>query len=122
MAETSEALAPVAQTILNSQYTPGVVGEANPWGPQGSYRPRLLSSSKLDAISTTAWHLGNFKKQFRRKWGIRMEMVTMSGDITNYLRSRIAFEARVGWDCEVGATDYIYVIQNLTGTTAPKDA
>lgn len=117
-----DALELTAQTILNSTMTPGVVNEQNPWGPAGSRRPRLLSTPKLDALSTTAWYLGNFRKQFKRKWGIRMEMVTMSGDITNYLRSRIAFEARVAWDCKVGAQDYVYVVQSLTGTTAPKDA
>lgn len=116
---TPDALAPTAQTILNSQYTPGVVGEVNPWGPSGAYRPRLLSSPKLDDLSTTAWYLGAFQKQYRRKWSIRMEMVSMSGDLTNYVRSRIAFEARVGWDCEVGAVDYVYVVQNLEASTAP---
>jgi len=117
-----DALAPTAQTLLNSMLTPGVMNEQNPWGPQGAYRPRLLSTPKLDDLSTSAWYLGAFRKQFRRKWAIRMEMVTMSGDVTNYLRSRIAFEARVAWDCKVGATDYVYVVQNLAGTTAPKDA
>ena len=110
-----------AQTLLNSVYTPGVFNELNPWGPQGSRRPRLLSSPKLDDLSTSAWYMGNFRKQFKRKWSIRMEMVTMSGDVASYLRSRIAFEARVAWDCEVGAQDYVYVVQSLSGTTAPKD-
>jgi hypothetical protein len=116
-----DALEATAQTILNSTLTPGVANEQNPWGPQGSRRPKLLSTPKLDALSSTAWYLGNFKKQFRRKWGIRMEMVTMSGDLTNYLRSRIAFEARVAWDCKVGATDYVYVVQSLAASTAPKE-
>ena len=116
-----DALEATAQTILNSTQTPGVFGEQNPWGPQGSRRPRLLSSPKLDDLSTGAWYLGSFEKQFLRKWAFRMEMVTMSGDIATYLRSRIAFEARVAWDCEIGATDYVYVVQNLSGTTAPKD-
>src|SRR5690606_12110260 len=79
-----DAVVPTAQTILNSQFTPGVVGEVNPWGPQGSYRPKRLSSPKIDArVSTSAWLLGNCKKQFRRKWALRMEMVTMNGDLTN---------------------------------------
>lgn len=116
-----DALEFTAQSILNSVMTPGVFNEQNPWGPQGSRRPRLLSSPKLDDLSTSAWYMGAFNKQFRRKWAIRMEMVTMSGDLTNYLRNRIAFEARVAWDCEVGAQDYVYVVQNLSGTTAPKD-
>lgn len=114
-----DALAPTAQILLNSMMTPGVANEANPWGPQGAYRPQLLSSPKLDDLSTTAWYLGNFAKQFRRKWSVRMEMVVMNGDLTNYLRNRVAFEARVAWDCEVGAVDYVYVVQNLAGTTAP---
>ena len=116
-----DAVAPTAQTILGSQLTPGVANEQNPWGPQGSYRPQLKSTPKIDAFTTTCWLLGAFKKQFRRKWSIRMEMVTMSGDLTNYLRQRIAFEARVAWDCEVGATDYVYVVRNLAASTAPKD-
>lgn len=116
-----DALEFKAQTLLNSVYTPGVFNELNPWGPQGSRRPRLMSSPKLDDLSASAWYLGAFKKQFRRKWAIRMEMVTMSGDLTNYLRNRIAFEARVAWDCEVGAQDYVYVVQNLSASTAPKD-
>lgn len=114
-----DALAPTAQILLNSMMTPGVANEANPWGPQGAYRPQLLSSPKLDDLSTTAWYLGDFAKQFRRKWSVRMEMVVMNGDLTNYLRNRIAFEARVAWDCEVGAVDYVYVVQNLASTTAP---
>jgi hypothetical protein len=116
-----DALDLTAQTLLASLLTPGTENEENMWGPRGSRRPRLLSSSKIDDLSPTAWYLGRFMKQFRRKWAIKMEMVTMSGDITNYLRNRIAFEARVAWDCKVGAVDYVYVVQSLAATTAPKD-
>lgn len=119
------AVQTAAEQILNSQWSPGVVGEFNPWGPTGDRRPStgfLLTSPKLDDLSTTAWYYGAFRKQFRRKWALRIETVTQSGDLTKYLENRIAFSARVAWDCKVGATDYVYVLQNLTATTAPKDA
>ena len=114
-----DALAPTALKILNSELTPGVENEYSPWGPRGVYRPRLLSSPKMDDLSTTAWYLGDFKKQFRRKWKLRFEYVTLGMDTESFLRSRIAFQARIAWDCEIGAVDYVYVVQSLTGSTAP---
>lgn len=118
------ALETTAEQILNSLMTPGTPNEFNSWGPQGTRRPAnfLVTSPKLDDLSASAWYYGAPKKQFKRKWGLRMEMVTMTGDITKYLENRIAFAARVAWDCKVGATDYVYWLQNLTGSTAPKDA
>jgi len=114
-----DALAPTALKILNSELTPGVENEYSPWGPRGVYRPRLLSSPKLDDLSTTVWYLGDFQRQFRRKWKLRFEYVTLGMDTESFLRSRIAFQARIAWDCEIGAVDYVYVVQNLSATTAP---
>ncbi|MEK6684440.1 MAG: hypothetical protein AABY46_07255 [Nitrospirota bacterium] len=114
-----DALAPTALKILNSELTPGVENEYSPWGVRGVYRPRLLSSPKMDDLSTTAWYLGDFQKQFRRKWKLRFEYVTLGMDTESYLRSRLAFQARIAWDCEIGAVDYVYVVQNLAATTAP---
>jgi len=73
----------------------------------------------LDDLSTTVWYLGWFEKQFKRKWKLRFEYVTLGQDTESYLRSRIAFQARLGWDVEIGATDYVYVVQCLSATTAP---
>jgi hypothetical protein len=114
-----DALAGIAAKSLNSELEPGVENEINNWGPRGRYRPRLMSSPKMDDLSTTAWYLGWFEKQFVRKWKLRFEYVTMSGDTMEFLRTRLAFSARIAWDCEVGATEYVYVVQNLSGTTAP---
>ena len=109
----------VALKIANSRLEPGVENEINNWGPEGAYRPKIVSSPKLDDISTSAWYLGDFKKQFVRKWKLRLEMVSLEGNTQAYLESRIAFQARIAWDCEIGATDYVYVVQSLSGTTAP---
>lgn len=117
-----DALASVAGKTLGSEYTPGVANELNQWGPRGQWRPRLLSSPKLDDISTTAWYLGDFRRQFRRKWRMRMELVQAGMETESYLRSGIAFQARIGWDCEVGAVDCVYVVQSLSATTAPTAA
>lgn len=114
-----DALQNVAWRILNSLNNPGVEEEKNPWGPQGIYRPRIVSSPKLDDLSTTAWYLGDFRKQFVRKWKLRLEYVTMGTETESFLRSRIAFQARIAWDCEIGAVDYVYVVQSIAATTAP---
>ena len=113
-----------ATTLLNSEYVPGVVNEVNNYGPRGKWSitaDRLVSSPKLDDLSNSAWYLGAFKKQFRRKWKLRFEYVTLGGDTQAYLNSRIAFQARIAWDCETGCVDVVNVIQNLAATTAPKD-
>lgn len=115
------AVAPTADKLLLSEMTPGVANEYNPWGPRGRYRPTLSSSPKLDDLSTSAWYLGWFRKQFMRIWKLRLEYVTLSGNTQAFLNSRIAFQARLAWSVGIGARDYVYVIQNLDATTAPKD-
>lgn len=117
-----ESLAATALKILNSELEPGVRNEVNNWGPRGPYQPMFRSTPKMDDLSTSAWYLGAFRKQFVRKWSLRMEIVSMIGSDTQaFLDRRIGAQYRVGWDVEVGARDYVYVIQNLQGTTAPKD-
>lgn len=113
-----DALISVASKLLNSELVPGVANELNNWGPRGQYRPGLVSSPKLDDISTSAWYMGDFQSQFRRKWSLRMEYVAMSGDTESYLRSRIAFQARIAWNVEIGAVSYNRVVQSLSGTAA----
>jgi hypothetical protein len=114
-----DALIGVLNTIMASQFTPGVYNEVSQWGPQGMWRPKALSSPKLDDLSTTAWYMGDFKRQFVRKWKIKLEYVQLESDPGLYLRSRIAFQCRLAWDVEIGVVDHVYVVQNLTGTTAP---
>ena len=114
-----DALVATANKILNSELVPGVENEVNPWGPKGQYRPRIVSSPKLDDISTTAWYLGMFKKQFIRKWKLRYENVMLEGNTQMFLDKRIAAQMRVAWDVEIGALDYVYAVQCLSGTTPP---
>jgi len=110
--------------ILNSEYVPGVENEKSNWGPGGRWNipvGRVLSSPKCDDLSTGCWLMGAFKKQFRRKWKLRFEYVTLGTDTQAYLNSRIAAQFRIAWDCEVGAVDYVYCVRNLAATTAPAD-
>lgn len=116
-----DALAGTAAKLTMSEYQPGVENELNNWGPRGMYRPRVLSTPKLDDLSTSAWYLGDFKRQFKRKWKLRFEYVTLTTDTESFLKSRLAFQARIAWDVEVGAVDYVYVVQSLSATTAPAD-
>ncbi|MFA5436121.1 MAG: hypothetical protein WC372_08805 [Candidatus Neomarinimicrobiota bacterium] len=111
--------------IGNSEYVPGVENEQNNYGPRGMWSippERRLTTPKLDDLSATAWYMGMPKRQFRRKWKLRFEYVTLGADTQAYLNSRIAFQARIAWDCEIGATDYVYWVQNLSATTFPADA
>jgi hypothetical protein len=119
-----DALVGTASKLLNSEYVPGVENEKSNWGPGGRWHippERLLSSPKLDDLSTSAWYYGIFKKQFMRKWKLRFTYVTLGQNTQAYLDRDIAFQARISWDCEVGATDYVHVVQSLSGTDSPAD-
>ena len=113
------ALYSTALKIRGSELEPSVENELNAWGPRGAFQPKVLSSPKLDDISTTAWYYGDFKKQYRRKWKLNFEYVMLGNMTESFLTNRIAAQFRIAWDCEVGAVDYVYVIQSLSSTTAP---
>jgi len=120
-----DALLVNAWKILNSTLEPGVWNEKNFNGPEGGFRPRLLSSPKLDDLSTSAWYLmASPTKQFCRKWKLRPETVvlpgTSPGAAQSFLDARIGFQARLAFDMEVGSQDQgVYTTQSLSGTTAP---
>jgi hypothetical protein len=119
-----DALLGAASKIFNSEFVLGTSADVSPYGTRGRWHlppERIISSPKIDDMSTTAWYLGAFRRQFKRKWKLRFEYVTLGMDTQAYLQSRIAFQARIAWDCEVGAIDYVYCVQNLSGTTAPID-
>jgi hypothetical protein len=117
-------LSGVAAKILGSELVPGVVNEIANYGPRGPWAmpmTRMLTSNLLDDLSTSAWYLGAFKKQFIRKTKADLELVTLGQNTQAYLDSEVAFQARASEDVEVGATDYVYVVQNLSGSSAPGD-
>jgi hypothetical protein len=110
--------------VLNSEYVPGVENEKSNFGPGGKWGmspSRVVSSPKMDDLSASAWYFGAPQKQFKRKWKLRMEYLTLGTDTESYLRRGVAFQARIAWDVEIGATDYVYWIQCLSASTAPKD-
>lgn len=110
--------------ILNSEYVPGVENEVSNWGPRGMWNipmERVVTTPKLDDLSTTAWYYGAPQKQFVRKWKMRFEFMALGQTTQMYLTNQIAAQFRVAWDCEVGATDYVFWVQNLNATTFPID-
>jgi hypothetical protein len=111
--------------VANSEFVPGVENEVSNFGPNGKFhipKERIISSPKLDDLSATAWYYGAPQKQFIRKWKMMLEYVSLGQNTQLYLTNQIAFQARVAWDVEIGAVDYVYWIQNLAATTAPADA
>jgi len=119
-----DALVDKVLKVVNSEYVPGVYNEMSNWGPLGKWhipQGRIISSPKFDDISASCWHYGAPKLQFKRKWKLRMEYVSLGMETQAYLDSRVAFQARVAWDVEIGAVDYCYLIQNISSTTAPGD-
>ena len=112
-------LGSTARTLRNSILTPSVTNEVNDWGPQGAYQPRVLSTASLNRYSTTAWYLGRFRKQFKRLWRIEMEYMTLGMTTQEYLNRRIGWQGRICFAYGVGAVDYPYVVQALSGTTPP---
>ncbi|MFH1570541.1 MAG: hypothetical protein ABIL09_21305, partial [Gemmatimonadota bacterium] len=113
-----DALLGTALKIRGSQLQPSVENEVNNWGPVGAFQPRVLSSPKLDDLSTTAWYLGWFPRQFVRVWGLRAEYVELGETTESYLRNRTAYQARMAWRVGVGVQDHNLVVQSLSGTVA----
>lgn len=110
--------------VINSEYVPGVENERSNFGPGGKFhipQEKVISTPKLDDLSTSAWYYGAPKKEFLRKWKMLLELMQLGQSTQLYLTNQIAFQARVAWDVEIGATDYVFWIQNLSGTTAPAD-
>jgi len=119
-----DALVDVAAALVTEEYVRGVENQVNPVGPRGKFamtKDQVVSTPKLDDLSSSAWYLGAFRRQLKRKWKLRMETVTLGQSTQAFLDSEIVFQARIAWDMEVGALDYTYVVQCLSGTTAPKD-
>lgn len=117
-----DAVLPTALVLTGSMMVPGNANELNNWGPQGEFRPRIVSSPVLDVLSATAWFYGDPKRQFVRKWKQRPTFVEVSdaaGGQQAYLDRDIVYQARLSYDMEVGAQDYTAVVQSLAASTAP---
>jgi len=119
------ALEDVAFKIKNSELIPSSTGSntVSNWGPKGKYAGwEPVVSPYLDTYSTggtTTWYFGQPRKQFVRKWALRMEYVTLGENTQAYLQNRTAFQARIAWNCHVGARDYVYWVRCLSATTPP---
>lgn len=114
------ALLATALKIVGSEMTPGVENEVNVYGPRGRYMFRIHSSSLIDAFTSTAWILAkDIRRQFHLVSRIDMEYVSMPASASDFLRTRLGFEARVADEFEIGAKDHNRAVQCLDGTTAP---
>lgn len=71
----------------------------------------VKASSDLDAQSTTAWYLGDFKKQFVEKVTIPMQVLTRRYGDNNEdaWRRDIVASVKARYDSKFGAVDYVYV-------------
>lgn len=93
--------------IVNDVLPGGTNNERNPF----ANRFQILSSAILDAISTTAWFLGDFKKNFAEKVVIPPQVMTRRfGDNNEGAWTRdIVASYKARYDSKVGAVDYRYV-------------
>lgn len=109
-----DALVETAAKILGSELTPGTENELNPWGPRGLWRPKVISSPYLDTFTsgTSNWYLGDPQRQFIKKQVFGIETTTKGAESDAAFTADVIFQARVAFDVEVGATDYVYWIQS----------
>lgn len=116
-----DALLATALKIQGSTLEPGVENELNNWGQRGRWRPKLLSSPRLDSLSTSAWYLGDFKKQFTRLCKLEIQNDMLGANTESFLTRDVVLQFRTKWDFNVGAVGYNWVTQCLSATTAPAD-
>lgn len=114
------ALRGTLSKIIKSELTPGIANEVAVFGPRGDYQVTAKSSPKIDDFTTTSYLIsrGPFSQQFTLVSRLNMEYVSMAASATDFLRTRLAYEARVADEFEVGARDHNRVVQSLAGTTA----
>ncbi|GMV81369.1 MAG: hypothetical protein AMXMBFR7_25530 [Planctomycetota bacterium] len=107
------ALVPASQASLAAQ----LLEQLYAYQP-ADRRPRLLSSTYLDEISTGAWYAGNFAAQFVQHRSLELEIVSMfSEQSIAFLNRRELFSLRAAWAFEVAAIDYNRVVQSVPSTT-----
>lgn len=106
--------------LLSSEKIPGVENEVNPFGPMGLYRIEPIISPKIDAFTTTSVILGReFPKAFVLVSRLDMEYVQMAANMSDFLRTRLAWEGRIADEFEIGARDHNRCVQSLADETAP---
>lgn len=93
--------------IVNDVLPGGTNNERNPF----ANRFKVLASQDLDAQSSTAWYLGDFKKQFKEKVVIPPQVARRRYGDNNEdaWRRDIVASYKVRYDCSYGAVDYCYV-------------
>jgi len=102
------ALDVVAFRIIKNDVLSGAANnERNPF----ANRFEVISSPDLDAQSSTAWYLGDFKKQFLEKVVIPMQVMTrpMSAKHQDGWNRDILAQYKVRYDATLGAVDYKFV-------------
>ena len=94
--------------IINNEVLAG--GTNNERNPMAN-KFKILSHPLLDDQSTTAWYLGDFKKNFREKVIIPPQVLTrrMGDNNEDAWRKDIVASVKVRYDSQVGAVDYRYV-------------
>ena len=108
-------LSVTARNIINNTFifAGTVQGIANPFANAFT----VIDHPDLDAQSTTAWYLGDFKRQFLEKVVIPPQVVTrgMSDNNEDGWRKDIVASWKVRYDSLVRATDYVFVGKSTGG-------
>jgi hypothetical protein len=119
-----DALWETAFAIFQSVMVPGVMNQANFWGPEGPGGPvELIATPMLDLLTTTSFYGGRARRQFVRKWKMRPEVAVYGGRGTeSFLRTREGMRVRIGWDMTIGVRDHVFWVESLSGTTPPGGA
>lgn len=93
--------------IVNDVLPGGTNNERNPF----ANRFKVLSTPDLDTQSSTAWYLGDFKKQFKEKVVIPPQVAQRRYGDNNEdaWRRDIVASYKVRYDSMIGAVDYCYV-------------
>lgn len=113
------ALGFTALKLTDSELVPGVENARNPYGPGAKFSltGKVITSNYLDYHDATTWYLGDFKSQFVKKIARRIVVDSLGGITESYIKKGVALQVRAAWNINVGASDYVFVTQNLEGVT-----
>lgn len=106
-------LVETAFVALNSVMTPASGnGAINSWGPQGLYRPQVLTSPYATAVSTTAWFMGDPQRQFKKKVIWPIQVFRARSDSEEAFGKDIVVSVKVRYYFDIGATDTRHFVKS----------
>ncbi len=124
------ALETVAERLIRNALLPAArIGTAVPGDSPMEANPfadkyTVLASPYVDIVSTSAWYLGDFKKQFLEKVVYPIQVLTRRDTKNDYAWERdIVAQYKIRYYTEPGAVDYKYVVKSRgTYGTCPDES